>query len=186
MFKLTSLLLVLLFSIGIFGCASTVNRTTSNIKETSTVKEEVVQVVKFAPLKSLTVTLNSNAQEKLADNQNFSVDRLYSKINSTLSNGQYLQVLNNNSTLKIEVVITNIRVRSGAAAIILGFLAGADYITGQVYVKDGDKVIDNFEVDISYAFGGAMGDTDTRMNWMYESFSTKIFEELKKLMPMPK
>lgn len=69
------------------------------------------------------------------------------------------------------------------SAVILGFLAGADYITGQVFVKDGDKVLDNFEVDISYAFGGAMGDTDTRMNWMYESFSNKILEELKKLMP---
>jgi hypothetical protein len=83
----------------------------------------------------------------------------------------------------MEVLITNIRVRSGMSAVILGFLAGADYITGQVFVKDGDKVLDNFEVDISYAFGGAMGDTDTRMNWMYESFSNKILEELKKLMP---
>lgn len=186
MLKLTRLLFVLLFSIGIFGCASTVNRTTSNIKEASTVKEEVVQAVTFAPLRSLTVTLNSNAQAKLADNQNFNIDKLQSKINSTLSDGKYLQVLNNNSSLKIEVVITNIRVRSGAAAILLGFLAGADYITGQIYIKDGEKVIDNFEVDISYAFGGAMGDTDTRMSWMYESFSTKILEELKKLMPMSK
>ena len=186
MYKFAQLFLVISLSIGMFGCASTVNRTTSNIKETSTVKEEVVQVVKFSPLKSLAVTLNSNAQAKLADNQNFSVDKLQSKINSTLSDGQYLQVLNNNASLKIEVVITNIRVRSGAAAILLGFLAGADYITGQVYVKDGEKVIDNFEVDISYAFGGAMGDTDTRMNWMYESFSTKILEELKKLMPIAK
>lgn len=174
---------MLSFTAGVFGCASTVNRNTSNVKETSTVKEEVVQTIKFAPLKSLTVTLNSNAQGKLTDNDNFSRDKLYAKINATLSDSQYLQDQDNNSSLKIEVVITNLRVRSGAAAILLGFLAGADYITGQVYVKDGDKVIDNFEVDISYAFGGAMGDTDTRMNWMYESFAMKIFEEMKKLMP---
>ena len=88
-----------------------------------------------------------------------------------------------NPNLKIEVVVTNLRVRSGVSAIMLGFLAGADSITGQVYIKDGEKVLDSFEVDISYAFGGAMGDTDTRMNWMYESFSNKILEELKKLMP---
>ena len=86
----------------------------------------------------------------------------------------------------MDVVITNTRVRSGVSAIILGFLAGADSITGQVSVKDGDKVVDKFEVDISYAFGGAMGDTDTRMNWMYESFSNKILEEMKELMPMSK
>jgi hypothetical protein len=86
----------------------------------------------------------------------------------------------------MDILITNIRVRSGLSAIMLGFLAGADSITGQVTVKDGDKTIDKFEVDISYAFGGAMGDTDTRMSWMYESFSNKILEEMKKVMPMPK
>lgn len=166
------------------GCASTVNRNMSNVKESSVVKEEVVQAVKFSPLKSVDVTLDSKAQTKLADNDNFNKDKLQSKINFVLSSGKYLKAQNNNSNLKLEVVVTNIRVRSGVSAILLGFLAGADYITGQVYVKDGDKVIDNFEVDITYAFGGAMGDTDTRMNWMYESFATKILEELKKLMPM--
>lgn len=181
--KFSRLTVALLFATSIFGCASTVNRTAGNVKETSSVKEEVVQVIKFSPLKSLTVTLDSSAQKKLADNTNFSRDNLYSKINSVLTNSQYLQTQASNSNLKIEVVVTNLRVRSGASAILLGFLAGADSITGQVYVKDGDRVIDNFEVDISYAFGGAMGDTDTRMNWMYESFSNKILEELKKLMP---
>ena len=175
--------LVLFFTASIFGCASTVNRTTGTVKETSSVKEEVVQVIKFSPLKSLTVTLDENAQKKLADNTNFSRDNLFSKINSVLTANQYLQTQANNSNLKIEVVVTNLRVRSGVSAIMLGFLAGADSITGQVYVKDGERVLDNFEVDISYAFGGVMGDTDTRMNWMYESFSNKILEELKKLMP---
>lgn len=171
------------FILSIAGCASTVNRNASNSKETSTVKEEVVQVIKFTPLKSLAVTLNSDAQKKLADNENFNKDKLYEKINSTLLTSQYMQLQQNNSNLTMEVVITNLRVRSGAAAIMLGFLAGADSITGQVYVKDNQKVLDSFEVDISYAFGGAMGDTETRMNWIYESFSNKILEELKKLMP---
>jgi hypothetical protein len=180
------LILVLTFSLGVLGCASNVNRAPFNVKETSYVKEGIVQVVAFTPLKSLTVTLNQNAQAKLADNENFSRDKLYAKIQSTLVDGQYLKEQNNNSNLKIEVVVTNVRVRSGAAAIIFGFFAGADNITGQIYVKDGDKVLDNFEVDISYAFGGAMGETDARMSWMYESFSMKILEELKKLMPMSK
>jgi hypothetical protein len=181
--KFARLTLALLFTASIFGCASTVNRSTGTVKETSSVKEEVVQVIKFSPIKSLTVTLDANAQKKLADNTNFSRDNLFSKINSVLTANQYLQTQANNSNLKIEVVVTNLRVRSGVSAIMLGFLAGADSITGQVYVKDGEKVLDNFEVDISYAFGGVMGDTDTRMNWMYESFSNKILEELKKLMP---
>jgi hypothetical protein len=172
-----------LIATSLIGCASTVNRSTGSVKETSSVKEEVVQVMKFSPLKSLTVTLDANAQKKLVDNTNFSRDNLFNKINSVLTANQYLQTQAINSNLKIEVVVTNMRVRSGVSAIMLGFFAGADSITGQVYVKDGEKVLDNFEVDITYAFGGAMGDTDTRMNWMYESFSNKILEELKKLMP---
>ena len=185
MYKPTQLFSIFII-IGLVGCASTVNRNTASIKEKSEVKEEVVQVMSFKPLKGLAVSLDPSAAAKLADNENFSRDKLYEKINSTLSSANYLQAQNKISNLRMEIVITNIRVRSGVAAIMLGFLAGADYITGQVYVKDGDKVIDNFEVDISYAFGGAMGDTDTRMNWMYESFATKILEEMKKLMPMAK
>jgi hypothetical protein len=158
----------------------------SSVKETSTVKEEIVQAVKFSPIKSLSIELDAAAKQKLVDNQNFSQDKLYSKINSTLSTAQYLQPQNKDSKLKLDVVVTNIRVRSGATAILLGFLAGADYITGQVSLKDGDKVLDKFEVDITYAFGGVMGDTDTRMNWMYESFATKILEELQKVMPRTK
>jgi len=137
-------------------------------------------------LLGLTVTLEPSATAKLADNDNFSRDKLYEKINLTLSNANYLQAQNKISNLRMEVVVTNIRVRSVAAAILLGFLAGADYITGQVYAKDADKVIDNFEVVISYAFGGALGETEARMSWMYESFATKILEEMKKLMPMTK
>jgi hypothetical protein len=171
---------------GLVGCASTVNRNTASMSEKSEVKEESIQVISFKPLRALTVGLDSKAAAKLPDNQNFNVDKLFEKINSTLSTSRYLQAQNNPSTLRMDVVITNIRVRSGMSAIMLGFLAGADYINGQVTVKDGDKVIDKFEVDISYAFGGAMGDTDTRMNWMYESFSNKILEEMKKVMPMPK
>lgn len=183
--KITNLICI--FAVfGLMGCASTVSRNTANIKEKSEVKEEVVQIISFRPLRSLTVSLDSSATAKLPDNQNFNRDKLYEKINLTLSTANYLQVQDKISNLRMEVVVTNIRVRSGAAAIMLGFLAGADYITGQVYVKDGDKVIDNFEVDISYAFGGAMGDTDTRMNWMYESFAAKILEEMKKLMPITK
>ena len=180
--KITGILCALITT-SLIGCASTVNRSTGSIKETSSVKEEVVNVIKFSPLKSLTVTLDANAQKKLADNTNFSRESLYSRINSVLTANQYLQTQATNSNLKMEVLVTNIRVRSGISAIMLGFLAGADYITGQVFVKDGDKVLDNFEVDITYAFGGAMGDTDARMAWMYESFSNKILEELKKLMP---
>ena len=171
---------------GLVGCASTVNRGNASMNEKSQVREESIQVISFKPLRALTVGLDSAAAAKMADNQDFSVDKLFEKINSTLSTARYLQAQNNSSNLRMDVVITNIRVRSGVSAIMFGILAGADSITGQVSVKDGDKVIDKFEVDISYAFGGAMGITSARMDWMYESFSNKILEEMKKVMPMSK
>lgn len=161
------------------GCASTVNRNTASIKE------EKVQVLSTKGISKVSIELNSKAKEKLADNSNFNSDALLRKINSTLQLNQYLKPEGSTNTT-IEITITNIRVRSGASAIMLGFLAGADYITGDVVIKENGKLIDKFEVDVNYAWGGALGDTDTRMNWMYESFSNKMTEEIKRLIPLAK
>ncbi len=169
--------ITILSLITLVGCASTVSR------NTSTVKEEKVQITKFQPIKSVNLNLNSRAKEKLPDNLNFSSDALLKKINSTLQANQYLNTNNLPTSISVEVLITNIRTRSGVTAIMLGPLAGGDYITGDVLIKDGASTIDKFEVDVTFAWGGAMGDTDSRMNWMYESFANKMTEEIKKLMP---
>ena len=166
--------------VSLVGCASTVSR------NTSTVKEEKVQISKFQPIKSVNLGLNPRAKEKLPDNLNFSSDALLKKINSTLQANQYLNTNNLPTNISVEVLITNIRTRSGVTAIMLGPLAGGDYITGDVLIKDGANTIDKFEVDVTFAWGGAMGDTDSRMNWMYESFANKMTEEIKKLMPITK
>lgn len=174
--KVTSILIL----VSLVGCASTVSR------NTSTVKEEKVQITKFQPIKSVNLSLNSRAKEKLPDNLNFSSDALLKKINSTLQANQYLNTNNLPTNISVEVLVTNIRTRSGVTAIMLGPLAGGDYITGDVLIKDGSNTIDKFEVDVTFAWGGAMGDTDSRMNWMYESFANKMTEEIKKLMPITK
>jgi hypothetical protein len=174
--RVTSILIL----VSLVGCASTVSR------NTSTVKEEKVQITKFQPIKSVNLSLNSRAKEKLPDNLNFSSDALLKKINSTLQANQYLNTNNLPTNISVEVLVTNIRTRSGVTAIMLGPLAGGDYITGDVLIKDGANTIDKFEVDVTFAWGGAMGDTDSRMNWMYESFANKMTEEIKKLMPITK
>ncbi len=174
--KFSYLALSILF---VTGCASTVNRNTASIKE------EKVQIQSTQGISKVTLELNAKAKEKLADNSNFSSDALLKKINSTLQTNQYLRPgINTNTT--VEITVTNIRVRSGVSAIMLGFLAGADYITGDVVIKEAGKLIDKFEVDVNFAWGGAMGDTDTRMNWMYESFANKMTEEIKRLIPLAK
>jgi hypothetical protein len=103
--------------ISLFGCASTVNRNTSSVKE------EKVQITQFQPIKSVNLALNSRAKEKLPDNLNFSSDALLKKINSTLQANQYLNTNNLPTSISVEVLITNIRTRSGVTAIMLGPLA---------------------------------------------------------------
>jgi hypothetical protein len=119
-------------------------------RNTSTVKEEKVQISKFQPIKSVNLSLNPRAKEKLPDNLNFSSDALLKKINSTLQANQYLNTNNLPTNISVEVLITNIRTRSGVTAIMLGPLAGGDYITGDVLIKDGANTIDKFEVDELY------------------------------------
>ena len=174
--KLIYLILITLF---VTGCASSVNR------NTVTVKEEKVQILSTQGISNVTIELNPRAKDKLADNRNFNSDALLNRINSALEINKYLKPLGSTNTT-VEITITNIRVRSGASAIMLGFLAGADYITGDIVIKESGKLIDKFEVDVNYALGGAMGDTDTRMGWMYESFSNKIVEEIRRLIPLAK
>ena len=67
--RVTSILIL----VSLVGCASTVSR------NTSTVKEEKVQITKFQPIKSVNLSLNSRAKEKLPDNLNFSSDALLKK-----------------------------------------------------------------------------------------------------------
>lgn len=174
--KVSCLTLVILFAT---GCASSVNRNTASIKE------EKVQIQSTQGISKVTLELNSKAKEKLADNSNFSSDALLKKINSTLQANQYIRpgIITNTT---VEITVTNIRVRTGVSAIVLGVLAGADYITGDVAIKEGGKLIDKFEVDVNFAWGGVLGDTDTRMNWMYESFANKMTEEVKRLIPLAK
>lgn len=56
---------------------------------------------------------------------------------------------------QMDIVITDIRVRSAVAAMMLGVLAGDDHVNGFVRVLDTDgQPFRSFEVEANYAFGG--------------------------------
>jgi hypothetical protein len=78
------------------------------------------------------------------------------------------------------VTIEHVRVRSIAAAVILGFMAGADSIDGYVRVYDArGRQVHGYKVNASYALGGYAGGQDSmRMNWLYDKFSELAVAEL--------
>jgi hypothetical protein len=85
------------------------------------------------------------------------------------------------ATLSIDIVIKDVRVRSTAAAVLFGFMAGDDRIVGDVELKNASgRILDRFEISASYALGGwAGGQDDMRLNWLYEEFSKVLISELK-------
>ena len=77
-------------------------------------------------------------------------------------------------------MITDIRVRSNFSAVMFGFMAGSDRIVGDVIARDAaGKELQRFTVSASYALGGIAGGQDeTRMGWLYESFTKEFIKEI--------
>ncbi len=80
----------------------------------------------------------------------------------------------------MEIVVTDIRVRSNFNAVMWGFMAGADHIKGDVVLRSASgEQMDRFGVSASYALGGmAGGQDDARMGWLYEKFAEETVTAL--------
>lgn len=92
------------------------------------------------------------------------------------------------ATHRVEIVVTDIRVRGAFAAIMFGAMAGDDHITGRVRVLDPNgRALRSLEVNASYAFGGIAGGQDSvRMNWLYDKFAELASVELEKFVTAPR
>jgi len=130
--------------------------------------------------REVTLSLDGNAQAQLADNLKFDRERLLSMVKQALESKNLLAKAPSPTMPAIEVVITDIRVRSNFAAIMFGFMAGEDRISGDVIVRDASgKELQRFTVSVTYALGGlAGGQDDARMGWLYESFAKETVNEL--------
>jgi hypothetical protein len=151
------------------GCSSGVRR--DGGAEASAVKLGDPKVA------SVRIYLNDNAQKLHANNVKFNPEALRSTIQRTL---EARQLVVPDAKQRMEVEITNMRVRSTFASIAFGFMAGADSVTGNVLVFGGDgSQLTKFEVSASYALGGIGGGTDeARMSWLYEEFAKLTINEL--------
>jgi hypothetical protein len=149
------------------GCASGVKR------------DAGANPVKLSDPKVATVRiyLTEGAQKLHADNIKFNPEALRSTIQRSLEARQLLAA---EARQRMEVEITDMRVRSTFSSIAFGFLAGADSVTGNVHVLGADgKPVSKFQVSASYALGGLGGGTDeARMSWLYEEFAKHAVNEL--------
>jgi len=148
------------------GCSTTVKRSDSNRADRPVVKA----------LQSFDVTLSDQAQGQLSDNVKFDVKMFTSTLERSLNANQLIA---EDGSYSLRVVVDDIRVRGTFNAIMWGFMAGDDHLHGDVVILDLEgKAVYQFRPEVSYAFGGFAGGDSTRLNYLYESFAEAIVEEL--------
>ncbi|WP_246797481.1 DUF4410 domain-containing protein [Burkholderia perseverans] len=159
------------------GCASSVTRDAADPASAA----PTVSTMKFGTVPvQVKVTLDQNAQDALKDNLKFSAKKLQETLESALDARKLLAAKDDANAMQLNIEITGVRVRSNFSAVMFGFMAGSDYIDGNVSVLDPQhQPIDHFKVSTSYALGGLAGGQDeARMGWLYEKFAEKTFAEL--------
>lgn len=145
------------------GCASNVTRHadtngTHYVQDSETVT-------------SIAVTYSDAGKNDLADNVQFNGNELVTRLKNVLSGERFYTEGSGSDSL--EVQITAIRVRSTFNAVMWGFMAGSDNVTGEVFLRDPQgRVVNHFQVHAGYALGGLGGGWEgERMGWLYDKFA---------------
>ena len=163
-----------LLAAAVAGCASGVKRADD------TAKREAYFAKGGQVAQEVTLSLNKEAQAQLSDNLKFDQEKLLATIRRALDAKNLLAKTPDPKLPKIEILVTDIRVRSSFSAVMFGFMAGDDHLNGDVIARDpSGKELQRFSVSASYALGGiAGGMDDTRMGWLYETFAKHTVDEL--------
>ena len=158
----------LAFFLVLAGCASGVTREGGASKPAKLADPKVTAV---------RIYLNEAAQKLHGDNIKFNPEALRSTVQRSLEARQLIAA---DAKQRMDIEITDMRVRSTFSSIAFGFMAGADSVKGNVHVLGADgRPVTKFEVSASYALGGIGGGTDeTRLNWLYEEFAKLSINEL--------
>ena len=156
-----------------YGCSSGVKREQLTQGSTSS-------AVAVEKISSVSVSLTTEAKAKAADNLKFNQEELLEHVKRALDANSILLPEPDESVSNMEVVVKDFRVRSNFSAVMWGFMAGSDSITGDIVLRNSSgSEIDRFEVSVAYALGGlAGGQDDTRMSWLYEKFAEETLKEL--------
>ncbi|WP_273702946.1 hypothetical protein [Candidatus Accumulibacter vicinus] len=155
-------------TLALVGCASGVSRQADSSGATPQLSSERISKV--------VVRLSPEAQSKAADNPGFSTEELASVIRNQVD---HRNMLDSASPTSLDVEVKDFRVRSTAAAILFGFMAGNDNVSGDVRLRGPNGDTEPFTVSASYALGGLAGGQDgIRMRWLYEEFAKLVAAEL--------
>ncbi|RDE25272.1 DUF4410 domain-containing protein [Motiliproteus coralliicola] len=168
------ILLIALSVSFMYGCSSGVKRAQYDQAGTSA----AVEVEKVS---NVSVSLTAEAKEKVAENLKFDQHKLLSHVKRALDSRAMLLSQPDGVMPSLELQVKDFRVRSNLSAVMLGFMAGSDSITGDVVLKNPNgQELDRFEVSVSYALGGiGGGQDDARMGWLYEKFAEETLKELR-------
>jgi len=162
-------------ALGLAGCSGTIKQDTRIQGDVSKVEGVAKVVARMSP----------DASRQQADNPQFNREELAGFMRRRLESKNLMSPA---ATHQVDIVVTDIRVRSAMAAVMLGILAGDDHVNGVVRILDADgKPLRSFDVKTNYAFGGVGGGQDsTRMNWLYDKFAEMATIELEKVISTPK
>lgn len=151
------------------GCAGTIKQDLRIRGDVSKVQGVTKVVARMSP----------DATKQLADNQQFNRDELANNMRRRLEDKSLISPAAGH---QIDIIVTDIRVRSSVAAILFGPFAGNDHVNGVVRLVDAAGTpVSSFVVEANYALGGVMGTDGNRMNWLYDKFSEMAVAELEKL-----
>ena len=158
---------LVLVSVLIAGCAGTVQRDSNSGAKRIT----------DATYSDVKVSLSDSARALQTNNIQFNIRELSDYIRRRLDASS---VLRQDGTHRVEVLIENFRVRSTAAAVLFGVMAGTDNIEGQVRIFNAaGRQVHGYTINTSYGLGGWAGGADgTRMSWLYDKFSELTVAEL--------
>ena len=169
----TAVSIMLALSILLAGCAAGVKRAEDAEKR----RAYFAGGGKLAS--EVTISMSKQAQAQVPDNAGFDQKRLLVAVQRQLRAKGLLANAPDAELPTIEIVITDIRVRTSFSAIMFGVMAGDDHITGDVIARDkSGRELQRFQVSASYALGGVAGRHETRMGWLYGKFAEQTVNEL--------
>lgn len=144
---------------------------------------DAVPQATFAPgmkLGHLSIGLSAEAQQATVYNSKFSQATLIATVRRAFAGSNLLTDGADASLPNVEIVITDVRVRSNFRSIAFDLTGNDDHITGEVIVRASSGVpVRQFTVSASYA-GGLPGTSQdrARMDWLYERFAARILAAL--------
>jgi hypothetical protein len=158
---------LILSVIGVIGCVSTVTRRPGS--------DWYYAGQQFG---AVSVSLSPSAERKLEDHSEFDPWQLEAAMSQTL---EARGLLNRESPYRLDVQVTDLRVRSTFWAFMLSFVYGADRVVGHVTLRQPatGRRLHSFVVSAYNALAGWVTlPANVRTEWLYDEFAELTVNEI--------